>query len=178
MSNTVYTIPIADAQPNIIMDQLQAAIALTFPTIMYIETDDTNIIIYFSSVLSPADLITLHDIVVNFQSVQPPSDNYITPIYYRTIVTTPTYSVLPIDSIIGVQYTDTAPVTVILPLISTIVNGQTFSVTDEGGNAFNNNITILSSTGNTIIGFTSIIINMNYMSLGFYSNGVDKWLLR
>ena len=42
---------------------------------------------------------------------------------------------------------------------------------ESTGNAQNNNITINTSGGDTIAGF----LNLNYMALGVYSDGVNKW---
>ncbi len=174
----VYQYLLSSLQPDTYPDQLQTEIALTFNTIQYITTDDTYIYIYFSTTLTSPEQTTLQGIVTSFVTTQPSSNQYIAPIFFRKVITTATYSPTATDCIIGVSATQTTPVTITLPLAASVINGQEYSISDEGGNAFTNNITIVPSGSDTIIGYTSIIMNMNYMSMCLYSNGSTTWFLK
>jgi hypothetical protein len=92
----------------------------------------------------------------------------------RTPVNTSTYTVLQTDILVGVTYTITGTVTITLPLASIFTN-RPLHIVDEGGNAQNNNITIVTTGGDTIVGQSSALINLNYMALGLYSNGTNAW---
>lgn len=94
----------------------------------------------------------------------------------HTTVNVATYTADPHDDIIGVTYTQTGTCTVTLPLIST-VGKKRYRVTDEGGNAKKNRITIAVSGADTICGETSTTVRNNYNSLSIYNNGVDAWFL-
>lgn len=90
----------------------------------------------------------------------------------RTIVSTSTYTIKSTDVQIAVTYTPTGTVTLTLPSASTLAE---FSITDEGGNAGTNNITIDRDGSDTILGDTSFIINGDYNSIRLYSNGGTAW---
>ena len=78
--------------------------------------------------------------------------------------------------VIGV--TDTAAArTITLPLANAVPAGWQLTVKDESGGALTNNITIARAGADTIDGATSNVINLNYGSRTFYSDGVSKWFI-
>ena len=77
---------------------------------------------------------------------------------------------------IGVDSTNNI-VDVRLPSASLLLNGQTYVVKDEGGNANNNNITILASGAETIDGQNSIVLESPYASVQLYCNGSNKYFI-
>jgi len=86
------------------------------------------------------------------------------------------------DDILAVD-TSSSDITLRLPSISdlnTSNNYKKYIVVDEGGNASNNNITIVASSEDTIIGLSQpngVVINQNYNSLSIYSNGSNGWFI-
>ena len=84
------------------------------------------------------------------------------------------------DEYIGVD-TSIMAITITLPEISTLGtpnNHKLYTITDEGGNALANNITIATSGGDTIIGQPSVVLNDNYNSISIYSDGTTEWFLK
>ena len=77
---------------------------------------------------------------------------------------------------IGVDSTN-SPISVRLPSASLMLDGQTYVVKDEGGNAINNNITILASGAETIDGQNSIVLESPYASVQLYCNGTNKYFI-
>jgi hypothetical protein len=77
---------------------------------------------------------------------------------------------------IGVDSTNNI-VDVRLPSASLLLNGQTYVVKDEGGNANSNNITILASGAETIDGQNSIVLESPYASVQLYCNGSNKYFI-
>ena len=98
----------------------------------------------------------------------------------RTVVDVPTYNVQLFDSLIAVTYTNqnTGPAAINLPVANTYVN-KLLRIVDEGGDASNNNITIIPSSGEHIIGSTSYVMNTSYGSVTMYSNGESpgRWFI-
>ena len=86
-------------------------------------------------------------------------------------VTTATATIATRDRIIGVNFA--GGVTLTLPR-ATQVRGR-FIVNDESGLAGANNITVTLATGSgeTIDGSSSNVIDANYSSRGYYSNGTN-----
>jgi hypothetical protein len=68
-----------------------------------------------------------------------------------------------LDYYIGMN--GTGPLTVTLPLGSTLPSGKTYYIKDESGSALVNNVTILATSPNLIDGSSSVLINRNYMAL-------------
>ena len=63
-----------------------------------------------------------------------------------------------------------------LPDASTLTDGHTYIVKDEGGAAsVSNTITILASGSQTIDGENSLVLESPYASLSLYCNGVSKY---
>jgi len=89
--------------------------------------------------------------------------------FYRTEVNSSIYAIQASDRIIGVSYTTTGAVSLDLP--STMVGYAKITITDEGGMAETNNITIIPAFGNKIMGQDSYVINSNYGSISLYHNG-------
>lgn len=80
------------------------------------------------------------------------------------------------DELIGVRSTPNTAVTITLPRISLLPRSdkqKTFTIVDEGGNAQNNNITIVCNTNDTILGTSSTVIDVQYGSMRFYSVSVN-----
>ena len=77
---------------------------------------------------------------------------------------------------IGVDSTANV-VSIRLPSASLLLDGQTYVVKDEGGNANNNNITILASGAETIDGQNSIVLESPHASVQLYCNGSNKYFL-
>jgi hypothetical protein len=77
---------------------------------------------------------------------------------------------------IGVDSTNNI-VDVRLPSASLLLDGQTYVVKDEGGNANSNNITILASGAETIDGANSIVLESPYASVQLYCNGSNKYFI-
>ena len=77
---------------------------------------------------------------------------------------------------IGVDSTNNV-VNVRLPSASLLTDGQTYVVKDEGGNAANNNITILASGTETIDGQNSIVLESPHASIQLYCNGSNKYFI-
>ena len=76
----------------------------------------------------------------------------------------------------GVDTTSTA-VEIRLLDASALQNGQTYVVKDEGGNANNNNITILASGSQTIDGQNSVVLISPHASIQLYCNGSNKYFI-
>jgi len=98
-------------------------------------------------------------------------------IFDRVEVNSSTYTLTSSDDLIAVLYTLTGGVTLTLPEISSVGQKQ-YTIVDEGGNAFVNNIDINSSGSDLIIGVGGVTISQNYNSLTLYNNGTDQWFIR
>ena len=66
---------------------------------------------------------------------------------------------------------------VTLPSADSTLDGQTFVVKDEGGNANTNNITIAAPGGDTIDGKNSVVLESPYASIQLYCNGNNKYFI-
>jgi len=80
------------------------------------------------------------------------------------------YALLPTDYILDVSYTLTGECTITVP-VSECYQGRVFGVKDSGGNAFNHNIRIAATGGQTFDGEAFILIRDSYRGLMFYCNG-------
>ena len=89
-------------------------------------------------------------------------------IFHRTAVSN-SYSILPTDYMLGVSST-AANYTLTLPTASS-VTGQTYVIKDESGGASTHNITLATTSSQTIDGSSTKVINTNYGTLNVYSNG-------
>ena len=95
-------------------------------------------------------------------------------VHKRTAVTND-YSVALTDYYLGVDSTSNT-VDLTLPAASTAVEGQTYVVKDEGGNAATNAITVLRSASDTIDGNTSVALAVPYSALSLYTDGAN-WFI-
>jgi len=87
------------------------------------------------------------------------------------------YSVSTTDYYIGVSSLG-ATVTLTLPAATSMLDGQTLIVKDEGGNAHNNNITITGSAdSNTIDGEKEAVLESPYASFQLYCDGESKFFI-
>jgi hypothetical protein len=100
--------------------------------------------------------------------------------YNRTFVSTTPYNVLINDEIIGVNTTSIA-ITIILPQITSIGgtnNYKKYYIVDEEGNATINNITIETTSGDTINkNISPMLVNINHTSITLYNDGISNWII-
>tara|TARA_R100000808_G_C2136607_1_gene144890 strand:- start:124 stop:1146 length:1023 start_codon:yes stop_codon:yes gene_type:complete len=94
--------------------------------------------------------------------------------FKRTKVTT-SYSITTSDYYLGVD-TTSSPVTLTIPAASTVTEGQTFVVKDEGGNTAANAITLSCSAAETMDGLTTTTITSPYGSVSMYTDGTN-WFI-
>jgi hypothetical protein len=81
----------------------------------------------------------------------------------RTAISANSYNIIPTDDIVGVTYTATEAVELILPdPTNTETQNKRFCVVDEGGNAGTNNITVSQNASENIIGNSSVVISGDY----------------
>jgi|APSaa5957512622_1039677.scaffolds.fasta_scaffold64149_1 hypothetical protein len=95
----------------------------------------------------------------------------------RTAVGTTPFSAAESHDILGVTLTSSSAVTINLPQISGLSKSTVINIVDEGGNSSNNNITINSFAGDTIVGDTSILVNNDYISITVYDDGSTGWFI-
>ena len=94
--------------------------------------------------------------------------------YSRTAVTT-TITASVNSRILGVSASSALEIR--LPAASGYSAGQFFTVKDEAGNANTNNITILTTGGETIDGRTSIILESSHAAVNIYCDGSSKFFI-
>ena len=90
-------------------------------------------------------------------------------VYHRT-VTDATYTVRPIDRVLGVNRGGT--VTVTIPS-EEVVEGRYFTVKDESGAAGSNAITIATEGSETIDGASTDTIGTSWLAVTYYSDGTN-----
>ena len=93
-----------------------------------------------------------------------------------TTVNTATYTTVSTDNQIHVTYTTTGACTVTIATTDISVEGRVLTITDGGGNATLNNITIATEGSQTINGETSWVIGSNYNSITLYSDGTNLFV--
>ena len=87
------------------------------------------------------------------------------------------YTVTTADYIVGVDTTGGA-VTVTFPAAATALDGQTWIIKDEGGNASSNNIKITGSANtNTIDGQKDIVLESDNAAVQIYCDGATKYFI-
>jgi len=93
-----------------------------------------------------------------------------------TVVTTvnTSYTATGTDEIILVNSTS-GPITITIPGIH--ITGKRFIIKDRNGTAFTNNITIVSSDGDTIDGQPNFVLNNTRQSAMIHSDGSVWYLL-
>tara|TARA_Y100000114_G_scaffold98049_1_gene91226 strand:- start:5736 stop:6836 length:1101 start_codon:yes stop_codon:yes gene_type:complete len=94
--------------------------------------------------------------------------------YSRTAVTT-TITASTSARIMGVSAS--SAIEIRLPAASGYSAGQFFTIKDEAGNANTNNITVLTTGGETIDGSTSIILESPHAAVNIYSDGTSKFFV-
>jgi hypothetical protein len=99
-----------------------------------------------------------------------------TGIVFNRVAVASNYSITKSNYIIGVDSTS-GPVTVTLPDASTLSSGQVFVVKDEGGDAFNNHITISASGSQKINNTNTAVLQVPYVSIQVYCNGSNKFFI-
>ncbi len=129
---------------------------------------NTNIQFNKSNVLSGSSTLS-YDYDNNITIIQ-------TGVKHKTYrLTSSSYNVQVDDYRIGVPYTLTGSVTIYLPNCQ-LVQGQEFSIKDEGGNASINNIVLQPSGSQKIDGQSNAIIAVNYTSIKLY-NDANNWFI-
>ena len=99
--------------------------------------------------------------------------------FNRTTVSVPTQTLVEDDKgIIGVDCRRNA-VTLTLPSIGRLANPKIvkYIIKDEHSNSLKNNITLITSGGNTIQGARTHIMNTNGASVKLYNDGESTWYL-
>ena len=86
-----------------------------------------------------------------------------------------TYTVQTTDEGLIVGLSNVAARTITLPAANTMTPGQIVWIKDEAGTAATANVTINRAGADTIEGATSYVLNVNYSSIGLYSNGTATW---
>tara|TARA_R100001082_G_C4339136_1_gene149268 strand:- start:255 stop:1019 length:765 start_codon:yes stop_codon:yes gene_type:complete len=86
------------------------------------------------------------------------------------------YSVSTTDYYIGVDTTANT-VKLTLPTATTLLDGQTMVVKDEGGVANVNHITISGSASDTIDGQNQVVLESPFASIQLYCNGANKFFI-
>lgn len=94
---------------------------------------------------------------------------------YVAVNTTP-YAVTASDYIIGVNTTSTV-VTLNLPAAAVANKGRVIIVKDEGANAEARNITVAASSGQTIDGASTAVLNVARASIHLYSSGAAWFII-
>ena len=98
-------------------------------------------------------------------------------VIHKRVAKTGDYTLSTGDYYVGVDTTGGA-VTLTLPAAGAALDGQTWIVKDEGGNASSNNITITGSAdSNTIEGTNQIILESPYAAISLYCNGINKFFV-
>jgi len=98
-------------------------------------------------------------------------------VIHKRVAKTGDYTVSTGDYYVGVDTTGGA-VTLTLPAAGAALDGQTWIVKDEGGNASSNNITITGSAhSNTIEGTNQIVLESPYAAISLYCNGINKFFV-
>ena len=131
--------------------------------------DDTHIRTGSFSVMSSSAEQFNVDVINKVTSIN-------TGVVFNRVSTAVNYTVKKSNYIIGVDSTSN-PVTVTLPDASTLADGQSFIVKDEGGSAFNNNITISASGSQLINSSNTAVLEVPYSSIQLYCNGTNKFFI-
>lgn len=92
-----------------------------------------------------------------------------------TVVAGPSYNMQGDDEFLAVDHTDTAAVGVNL-VTARFMKGRRITITDTGGNASANNITITPPGSETISGAATYTINVNFGSVTLWCDERD-WLV-
>lgn len=91
-----------------------------------------------------------------------------------TAITGATYTAKAGDRVIGVNRA--GAVTITLPSAE-VRKGRVYTIKDESGGASSNNITVDTEGAETIDGAATDVINVNYESKGYYSDGTNWFIL-
>lgn len=97
-----------------------------------------------------------------------------TGIIFNRVAVNTDYTILKENYIIGVDSTS-GQIVITLPDASILQNGQAFVIKDEGGSAWDNNITIVASGSQKINGTNTAILEVPYSSINVYCNGSNNF---
>lgn len=101
------------------------------------------------------------------------------PYVLSAVITSSTYTITsPAANLKNVYQLDSSSnaITITLPLITT--TKTTINIIDVSGSARANNITIVPNVADTILGFTSLVINNDYNGYQLISNNTtSQWLI-
>jgi hypothetical protein len=92
-----------------------------------------------------------------------------------TNVTTATYTAKAGDQILGVNRAGTVAITLLSAEVRT---GRIYTVKDESGSASSTNITVSTEGAETIDGSATDVINLDYESKSYYSDGTNWFIPR
>lgn len=90
---------------------------------------------------------------------------------YRSITVAGPTVLGPDETIIGVNFA--GAVTLTLPSAQAVLAGHPYVVKDESGAAAANNITVDTQGAETIDGAATDVINTNFASIGYYTDGTN-----
>ena len=93
-----------------------------------------------------------------------------------TVVDEAAYTLSSTDYLLDVKRTATGACAITIPA-SECYYGRTFRIKDSGGNAFTNNITVITEGSQGFEGLGSILIRDNYRGLSFYFNGTEFMIM-
>jgi len=97
-------------------------------------------------------------------------------ITHKRRVVSSNYSISANDYYVGVDTTSNT-VKVTLPTATSLLDGQTVIVKDEGGAADVNHITISGSASDTIDGQNQVVLESPFASIQLYCNGSNKFFI-
>ena len=92
----------------------------------------------------------------------------------RTAVTTH-FTASTSSDILGINAS--APLGIRLPAASTLSNGQTFLIKDEGGNVGTHNVEVSVTGADTIDGSSSVTLNIDDIAINLYTDGASKFFI-
>lgn len=98
------------------------------------------------------------------------------PVVYSTFATTGNVAIAPTDNYVMIACDPTSnPITITLPVIAGVPTGRLYIVKDSTGKSQTNNITVNPAGSNTVDGAASLLIDDNFWSVGFVSDGTSNW---
>ena len=98
-------------------------------------------------------------------------------VIHKRVLKTANYTVTTSDYIIGVD-TSSGTLRLTLPAAASALDGQSWIIKDEGGNASSNNVTITGSAdSDTIEGQKEVVLESSNASVHLYCDGASKYFI-
>ena len=98
-------------------------------------------------------------------------------VIHKRVLKTTNYAITTSDYIIGVD-TSSGTLRLTLPAAAAALDGQTWIIKDEGGNAANNSVTITgSSNSDTIEGQKEVVLESSNAAVQVYCDGATKYFI-